>query len=778
MYGQSSSSGNSAPAQRRTTPQPAQSSASQPPPPPPTQVLLTSPPREAATTATVTQRPYFTLCTVTSGPQQLQYSAPQQQQMQQQAVSCVASTDTQWSAVPHFHRSAAPVSASLIQTTVQAPLREAGRGGAEHSVAARPYSTKSLPSSPLMTLSHDLPISQSSTAATVNSYTAFVDADSLRGYQQATATPHFTPFFLTSVGDSLKTNLSVGGAHYIDRTDNSALYQSLSNCTLPQRSSKQQPQQPSPPQLSAQSKTVASPSVPVAAVISADATSYPTSANSSLVFASPNAREAALDTSATFFAKLGTAFAQTPGPQQQQQLPQPHGTSSNFTLQQLPSHLQTAFQPLSFTAAASVRPAVQAILIEQPTAPHAASQLPHRIDSGHSTTRNAAVQQHFDSSAADRETGRFPKSRLRRTSFSFAEAPQGLPQSSSGPQPPQQQQQQQPQYPPIYSSFTPAQEHRHPAVVHTERVNVSSGMRMESQVRSSLTGEPAPSQRLTRISFPSLTSAALNNSVNEHQFHPPRQQHHSSAPAAVTRFAHLPQSHPEDQRQHHQQLQHAFPRRDLRLSTTGSSTNTNTAAAAAASSTDAPQAITSPPQTPSQNITRRNRDKAVLFVGQLNYEATEADVAQIFSCYGKPLSVVVLKDKGKSSRRVNAAGPAAAAAAAASHSSAARRKVGGSAFVTYSSTVEADTAITALHGRYNAKDDDPDNDDEAKYLQVSYGQQTGLISTFGTMHAERLHASKPENPIPLIVLEGRSAKATSPQPEESLAEESAGVEWK
>lgn len=157
----------------------------------------------------------------------------------------------------------------------------------------------------------------------------------------------------------------------------------------------------------------------------------------------------------------------------------------------------------------------------------------------------------------------------------------------------------------------------------------------------------------------------------------------------------------------------------------------------------------SPPPSPAasqgRGIARRNRDRAVLFVGQLNYEATEADVSQVFACYGKPLSVVVLKDKGKGGRRGGGGGGGGATAA--------QRKVGGSAFVTYASTLEADTAIMALHGRYNAKDDDPDNDDESKYLQVSYGQQTGLISTFGMRHAEKLHATKPENPIPFLAKE-------------------------
>ncbi|CBZ29948.1 conserved hypothetical protein [Leishmania mexicana MHOM/GT/2001/U1103] len=157
------------------------------------------------------------------------------------------------------------------------------------------------------------------------------------------------------------------------------------------------------------------------------------------------------------------------------------------------------------------------------------------------------------------------------------------------------------------------------------------------------------------------------------------------------------------------------------------------------------------PVTDTRGIARRNRDRAVLFVGQLNYEATEADVSQVFSCYGKPLSVLVLKDKGKAAKKGGAGGVSGGSAAT-------HRKVGGSAFVTYRTTLEADTAIMALHGRYNAKDDDSENVDNSKCLQVSYGQQTGLISTFGMIHAEKLHASKPENPIPFLVKDRKNGK--------------------
>lgn len=125
-----------------------------------------------------------------------------------------------------------------------------------------------------------------------------------------------------------------------------------------------------------------------------------------------------------------------------------------------------------------------------------------------------------------------------------------------------------------------------------------------------------------------------------------------------------------------------------------------------------------------------NEGRAVLFVGQLNYEATDSDVRDIFGCYGTVLKVVVLKDRGdvaKSQRPV--------------------KPVGGSAFVTYGTTQEADAAITALHGRFSAKAvrDDPD-----RCLQVSYANRTGIISPSGYMHALRLHRMNPNNPLPQI----------------------------
>ncbi|KPI85014.1 hypothetical protein ABL78_5923 [Leptomonas seymouri] len=62
------------------------------------------------------------------------------------------------------------------------------------------------------------------------------------------------------------------------------------------------------------------------------------------------------------------------------------------------------------------------------------------------------------------------------------------------------------------------------------------------------------------------------------------------------------------------------------------------------------------------------------------------------------------------------------------------------AFVTFSSMVEADTAISALHGRYVMGRDRP--------LQVTYCQATENISQFGYAHAVRLNKENKNNPLP------------------------------
>ncbi|CCW63147.1 unnamed protein product [Phytomonas sp. EM1] len=105
---------------------------------------------------------------------------------------------------------------------------------------------------------------------------------------------------------------------------------------------------------------------------------------------------------------------------------------------------------------------------------------------------------------------------------------------------------------------------------------------------------------------------------------------------------------------------------------------------------------------------------ARLFVGQLNFDATENDVRQIFSFYGHVLYVNTLQDQnGKNT---------------------------GSAFVTYATTDEADAAIQALHDHYNMGRDKP--------LQVSYCRRSDLISPFGYQHALEIRDRNKSNPLP------------------------------
>ncbi|KPI85438.1 hypothetical protein ABL78_5492 [Leptomonas seymouri] len=742
MYGFFSSPGNPAPAQSTTSPQPIQSSQSQPPPHP-TQVFFTSPPPGAAPNESPTQRHSFALYNVTSGPQH------------PQSMNYATSTDPQWPGGPHLYSSVAPLSAP-IKMVAQRPNREAYHDSTEYSAASRPYSSNARPPPPMAVLAHDAQISQSSTAPTTTPYAAFVGADPPLGYQLAATAATFTPLYLRGVGDSHGASLNMGRANYVDNASNSSvLYPLLNSCTTAQLPPQQQQLMHRPPQLASQPQSIVSSAVPVSAAAASDAVPLHPPANSPGTFSAPNAREPALDSFASFFSGIGATFAQSSGQQQQH----PQGTSSRFALQQLSSHPQTAFHPMS---AANAQLNVETILVEQPMSQHGAQQFLHQVDrvqaamashmrssANPTAMTNTAVQHHFNP-VVDKETRRFPQSYVRRTRLSFADAPPRAPLSPA-------QQQQTP-----YPSHTHVHEYPRPAAARTDRTNSSSSALNERPPRCSSSSGPAYPRRPTRTSLSSLNSAVLGNSVNDSHAHQHPPQHRGSA-TALAMFEPSPQPHSDEQKQPPQLKQQQ--QRDELLSMMSVSTNTNTTISAPPPPPPPPSAA-SPPPAPSHSIARRNRDKAVLFVGQLNYEATEADVAQIFSCYGKPLSVVVLKDKGKSSRR------SSAAASAAARGGAPQRKVGGSAFVNYGSTLEADTAIMALHGRYNAKDDDPDNDDEAKYLQVSYAQQTGLISPFGTMRAEKLHALKPENPIPLIVLEQRKASAMAAPLEASVEGES------
>ncbi|ORC90606.1 RNA-binding protein [Trypanosoma theileri] len=107
--------------------------------------------------------------------------------------------------------------------------------------------------------------------------------------------------------------------------------------------------------------------------------------------------------------------------------------------------------------------------------------------------------------------------------------------------------------------------------------------------------------------------------------------------------------------------------------------------------------------------------RARLFVGQLNFGATEEDIRAIFNFYGHVLSVNILRDKTSNRSK-------------------------GSAFVEYGSTEEADCAIMALHNRYNMERDKP--------LQVSYCGKSDVISDYGWEQAMQLHRENNVNPPP------------------------------
>lgn len=64
----------------------------------------------------------------------------------------------------------------------------------------------------------------------------------------------------------------------------------------------------------------------------------------------------------------------------------------------------------------------------------------------------------------------------------------------------------------------------------------------------------------------------------------------------------------------------------------------------------------------------------------------------------------------------------------------------GAAFVTYASTLEADTAIFTLHNRFFMIPKKP--------IQVSYAKSSPNISVFGTFKAVEVHKINPTNPLP------------------------------
>ncbi|KPA81196.1 putative RNA-binding protein [Leptomonas pyrrhocoris] len=206
-----------------------------------------------------------------------------------------------------------------------------------------------------------------------------------------------------------------------------------------------------------------------------------------------------------------------------------------------------------------------------------------------------------------------------------------------------------------------------------------------------------------------------------------------------------------------------------------------------------------------RRLSIHQRGAARLFVGQIHYDATEDDLYQIFTVYGHVLDVKIIRSgdtgapaaaattaatvgavilrpdpcnvstylnpplSGSGSYRIGSLSssglpPTAppmlstavltATTAPAVHPPTTPNSTGSnptlspqkanrrcSAFVTFSSMIEADTAISALHGWYVMGRDRP--------LQVTYCQATENISQFGFAHAVRLHKENTNNPMPL-----------------------------
>lgn len=514
----------------------------------------------------------------------------------------------------------------------------------------------------------------------------------------------FTPLFLTGVADSRRTSLSVD-ASGCGCGANSALYASLREAAAARAPSppRQQLQQP-------QRTSMSGGNVPLQHVVAVDSASPHSPLSHSMSLPPHSAYESAINGAEPFLTAFGHAYARTASPN-----PLSDGSAYAFAPQPQAASMHTVVVEQQPGSGAYAHP-THYLRADGTVQPH-----PH-----HHMDVSREVDPHVFLSAYSRPATSRHSSLTTSTNS---------------------------------TTIDPMR----PFASHWEATNASVSVLNEFSARPSFTSLQQPQQQqlqstqwATRASLTSTNSAAMANSLNEGQHRRISGAEWAAYERSLTRLAEKDQM--TLQQQHQQQHKQLHPFQQICTQ----QIQQDLSAANIAQVQENETAPVSPPPTPSRAIARRNRDKAVLFVGQLNYEATEADVAQVFSCYGTPLSVVVLKDKGKSSRRGGGAGGARAGGTAA------QRKVGGSAFVTYSSTLEADTAIMALHGRYNAKDDDPDNDDEAKFLQVSYGQQTGLISSFGAMHAKKLHASKPENPIPRIVLEGEQggeqADAAAVQP--------------
>lgn len=105
---------------------------------------------------------------------------------------------------------------------------------------------------------------------------------------------------------------------------------------------------------------------------------------------------------------------------------------------------------------------------------------------------------------------------------------------------------------------------------------------------------------------------------------------------------------------------------------------------------------------------------AKLFVGQLPFEITEERLKELFGAYGTVVEVHLIKTPKNESK--------------------------GAAFVTFSTTEEADTAIYTLHNRYRLLTN--------RAVQVSYAQHSPNFSRFGKLMALEVHQLHPSNPKP------------------------------
>eukprot|EP00760_Papus_ankaliazontas_P028521 PhM_4_TR3756/c0_g1_i2/m.4631 len=108
------------------------------------------------------------------------------------------------------------------------------------------------------------------------------------------------------------------------------------------------------------------------------------------------------------------------------------------------------------------------------------------------------------------------------------------------------------------------------------------------------------------------------------------------------------------------------------------------------------------------------RGEAKLFIGQIPSSMTQGEIYRLFAAYGDILDVHVLCDGWGCPR--------------------------GAAFVTYTTTEEADTAIAALHDRYRML--------PTRCMQVSYAKNSPNISPYGHHVAVDVAVRNGSNPMP------------------------------